>query len=197
MTIFAGETEFTTPRPFEAKSARVKLSFTVEADEDAGVVADQTGRMARQLAERMISDTPSTEQLGVAVTEVPKRPRTRATPPAPEPTGERVPDKVTDEGAVVVAPPADPFAAGAPVPSEPASAPVSEAASNDPSKSSAVEPITDEYMLGAIVAKNGEVRNTQLINDLIVTFTGDPLIKVYAIKQEQRQEFLTKLAALA
>jgi hypothetical protein len=56
MTIISGTAEFTTPRPFESRSARVALNFTVPDGADVDRVIAKVGSMARIHAHMMISD---------------------------------------------------------------------------------------------------------------------------------------------
>lgn len=204
--IFAGEAEFTTPRPFESSSARVKLSFTVTEGEDAAVVGINTGLLARRLAEQMISAEPG-KLPEVTLTPTPTRRRA-----APTQTVENVAQATatsdaatalsTGPSALPAASPSeavqDPFAAGAHVPSEPASAAASETASNDPSKSSenALIAVTDAMLQDAIKAKvQADARFTQPVMELIQSFTNDPLAKIYTVEdQGKRNYFLAKLA---
>lgn len=183
--IFAGECEFTTPRPFESRSARVKLSFTVDQGENADAVVAAVGTAAREYALAMVNGT------SVAPAAEVEAPKTR-TRKAPEPTPEPAP--VPLERA---APEIDAFnAAGAVAQSAPGSATVSDTALSDPSKSS-VQEITNEHLMDAITRKNGDARNTAAIKELIVSFTGNPLDKIYVVTdQAKRADFLTKLAAL-
>jgi hypothetical protein len=199
MTIFAGETEFTTPRPFEAKSARVKLSFTVDAGQDAAVVGAETGALARTLAYQMIGETAA-----VTLTETTKRrgPTSQAAPVVQATVTSAV---VTDQSTGLSAPTAaspsegahDPFGApGAPASSAPGSVPASATVSNEAPPTPAVE-ITDAMLQGAITAKNADARNTPKIKELIVSFTGDPVAKIYAVTDQMRRaQFLEQLKVL-
>lgn len=54
MQITNGTVEFTTPRPFEAKSARVSLTFMVADGEDAEAVAATVGEIAQRRALAMV-----------------------------------------------------------------------------------------------------------------------------------------------
>ena len=56
MPIISGTAEFTTPRPFEAKSSRVALNFTVPEGVSEEDYMAQVGRMARQQALAMVAD---------------------------------------------------------------------------------------------------------------------------------------------
>jgi hypothetical protein len=103
MTIINGTVEFTTPRPFEAKSARVSLSFTVEAGADAELTTFEVGQMARRQAYSMIAELTMTTAEPAAKEPAPRR---RAPPPSTEisggPFGDPLPPAVTPP----VAPPA-------------------------------------------------------------------------------------------
>ena len=57
MSIISGSVSFTTPRPFESKSATVTLAFTPPENVDPEVYTATVGQMARRRAEAMISDT--------------------------------------------------------------------------------------------------------------------------------------------
>src|ERR1700676_1139185 len=48
--ITTGNVEFTTPRPFEANSAKVSLSFTTEGEPDIEAFVRFVGQMARRQA---------------------------------------------------------------------------------------------------------------------------------------------------
>ena len=55
MTITNGTVEYTTPRPFDAASARVVLSFDFAVGEDVEVLITSVGELARRRAIALIS----------------------------------------------------------------------------------------------------------------------------------------------
>lgn len=57
MTITNGICEYTTPRPWDAASARVTLAFQVAPDEDAETVTGEVGEMAKRRAIAMLAGT--------------------------------------------------------------------------------------------------------------------------------------------
>ena len=189
MPIVAGECEFTTPRPFEARSARVKLSFTVDPGETAEDVMILVGTVARRQAYMMIQDA------NVPQPAEQPAPRTRAPravpPPQPATVG-------ADSGTVVEVPAtSDPFVGGAPASSAQASAPASDTASNKAPPTPVAE-ITDAILQERIKAKvASDAKHTQGVLDLIFFFTKNRLTAIYTVTdQEQRAEFLARLAAL-
>ena len=184
MPIVAGECEFTTPRPFEARSARVKLSFTIDPGENADKVIAETGTTARTYAYAMIN---SSEIVQHAPVEAPRTRAPRAVPPsistaAPTPPAE---------------PPSDPFAGGAPAPSAPASVPASGIVSNKAPPTPVAE-ITDAMLQEALKTKVAkDAKHTAGAMALVREFTGNPLALIYTVTdQAKRAEFLTRLAAL-
>src|ERR1700675_4158786 len=119
MPIVAGECEFTTPRPFEARSARVKLSFTVDPGESVEKMIADTGAQARTHAYAMINGSEIVQHVPA---EAPRTRAPRAVPPtAPAVAAEPPPAPMASEvqsatGAL------DPFGvAGVPASSAPAS----------------------------------------------------------------------------
>ena len=189
MPIVAGECEFTTPRPFEARSARVKLSFTVDPGETAEDVMILVGTVARRQAYMMIQDA------NVPQPAEQPAPRTRAPravpPPQPATVG-------ADSGTVVEVPAtSDPFVGGAPVQSAPASAEDLGIVSNKAQPTPVAE-ITDAILQERINAKvASDAKHTQGVLDLIFFFTKNRLTAIYTVTdQEQRAEFLARLAAL-
>jgi hypothetical protein len=52
--IVGGNMEYTSPRPFEAASAKASISFSVDPGEDAEAVASHAGDMARRHVARML-----------------------------------------------------------------------------------------------------------------------------------------------
>lgn len=214
--VFAGEVEFTTPRPFEARSARVKLQFTVDPGEDADRVVLLTGAAARNHAYAMINGGEVPIE-AVEPTPMPEPPKTRTrqakaaegaqVDPFVAKPGTDASKAATDTGTGPSATPAagpsegaqvDPFvAAGAPVQSAPASAAASATVSNDPSPTPAAE-ITNEALQDAIKAKlASDAAYTAQVVELIQKFTGDPLAKIYTVEdQTRRAEFIAQLKAL-
>lgn len=203
--VFAGEVEFTTPRPFEARSARVKLQFTIEPGEDADRVVLLTGAAARNHAYAMINGAEVPIE-PAAVVEPPKTRTKQAKAPtdpfdAKPGTDASKPVTETDIGPTATAiaslsegQAADHFvAAGAPAQSAPASATVS----NDPSPTPGAE-ITNEALQDAIKAKlASDAAYTAQVVELIQKFTGDPLAKIYTVEdQTKRAEFIAALKAL-
>ena len=186
MPIVAGECEFTTPRPFEARSARVKLSFTVDPGENVEPLIAEVGAMARQHAFAMINDT------NVPQPAEQPAPRTRA-PRAVPPSQPAMSAPV----ALTEGTPADPFAGGAPAQSAPASVPASATVSNKAPPTPVVE-ITDAELRSTIkdiVAR--DPKYTQPIMDLIFEFTGDRVAPIQTVTDRaKRAEFLVKLALL-
>ena len=184
MPIVAGECEFTTPRPFEARSARVKLSFTVDPGENVDKVIAETGTTARTYAYAMINGS---EIVQHAPVEAPRTRAPRAVPPsistaAPTPPAE---------------PPSDPFAGGAPASSAQASAPVSDIALKQAPPTPVAE-ITDAMLQDALKAKvAADPKHTPGAMALVREFTANPLANIYTVTdQGKRAEFLSRLAAL-
>lgn len=206
--VFAGEVEFTTPRPFEARSARVKLQFTIEPGEDADAVVATVGTAARAYAYGMINDTTDPAPAAVETVQqvIPplargRRPKTveamPADPFAVPSQKELVPstEPASTVSGAAFAP--DPFAAGGAAPSTPASVAASATVSNNPSPTPGVE-ITNVVLQEAIRAKLAtDAAYTTQVVELIQKFTGDPLAKIYTIEdQAKRADFLVQLKAL-
>ena len=186
MPIVAGECEFTTPRPFEARSARVKLSFTVDPGENVEPLIAEVGAMARQHAFAMVNDT------NVPQPAEQPAPRTRA-PRAVPPTTQSSAASATETGSTAT----DPFVGGAPVQNAPASAVASDTVSNNAPPTPVVE-ITDAELRSTIkdiVAR--DPKYTQPIMDLIFEFTGDRVAPIQTVTDRaKRAQFLVKLALL-
>ena len=186
MPIVAGECEFTTPRPFEARSARVKLSFTIDPGENADKVIAETGTTARTYAYAMINGS---EIVQHAPVEAPRTRASRAVPPSQPAMSAPV--------ALTEGTPADPFAGWAPAQSAPASVPASATVSNKAPPTPVVE-ITDAELRSTIkdiVAR--DPKYTQPIMDLIFEFTGDRVAPIQTVTDRaKRAEFLVKLALL-
>ena len=189
MPIVAGECEFTTPRPFEARSARVKLSFTVDPGENVDKVIAETGTTARTYAYAMINGSEIVQHAPV------EAPRTRAPravpPPQPATVG-------ADSGTVAEVPAtSDPFAGGAPASSAQASAPVSDIALKQAPPTPVAE-ITDAMLQDALKAKvAADPKHTPGAMALVREFTANPLANIYTVTdQGKRAEFLSRLAAL-
>ncbi len=177
-----------TYKPADYEGRTVTFSFTLEPADDADVETAKIAYLAEKHARHM--PNPNTGQELVAE---PAKRRTRApsqevVQPLPEPGA----------AAAEVAAQQDPFgAAGATAQSALASAPASATVSNSPAPTPAAE-ITDAMLQDAIKAKvASDAKHTAGVMELIHTFTGDPLAKIYTVKDQfKRSDFLDKLSRL-
>ena len=223
--ITTGNVEFTTPRPFEANSAKVSLSFTTEGEPDIEAFIHFVGQMARRQAyAALIADAPA------------EAPKTRAKRPpsevvigasptpgssnAPAETSQQASPQQPAEGSSVVAlvPAAsvDPMT-GQPLSSTsspqagptstsdvmgiPTSAPVAGGPATGASPS-VVSGISDAELTGLISQKVAHL--AQLVGDAAVPKVVE-LVEQFVpapgrstqMTQEQRVEFVARLKSLA
>lgn len=191
--VFAGVVEFTTPRPFEAKSAKVTLSFTIADGEDAEAATAMVGALARRQASTMIGEQveqsprpvlspPTAEDAAIARDAAPAKaarrtaPKAAATPPAGDGWGDAGPTSGAAT-ADTASPPAE----------TPAAPPV----------------ITDDMLNKACSAKAqafaeaGVPGGTVRIHALRAAFTGSPTKKITEVEDmDARREFLAQLKDL-
>jgi hypothetical protein len=187
--IVSGEVEFTTPRPFESKSARVKLSFTVDPGVDPELATAHVADIARRRAEGIVAQ----DHVVQAATPVPPMVQRRraATANAPSPV---VP---TPASAPPATPAADPFGSTT-APSAP-NAPTAEPAST----AVAAVVLSDDAMRDACARKVNGADPTQRpavtakVRDLIAKFCGGDPKSAIGVPIEQRQAFLAELAAVS
>lgn len=177
-----------TYKPADYEGRTVTYSFTLEPADDADV---QTAKVAL-LAEKHARHMPTQAEEQAA----PKTRAPRAVPPSAQSPTIGVPSVAANASEDVSV--SDPFgAAGAPASSAPTSAPVSDTASNKAQPTPATE-ITDAMLQERIKAKvASDAKHTQGVLDLIFFFTKNRLTAIYKVTdQEQRAEFLARLAAL-
>ena len=183
-----------TYKPADYEGRTVTYSFTLEPADDADVQTAKVALLAEKHARHMPTQA---EEQAALKTRAP-----RAVPPQPTTTTPVVSGTAQTAAASASGPDtvgtSDPFgAAGAPASSAPTSAPVSDTASNKAQPTPATE-ITDAMLQERIKAKvASDAKHTQGVLDLIFFFTKNRLTAIYKVTdQEQRAEFLARLAAL-
>jgi hypothetical protein len=215
--------EFTTPRPFEANSAKVSLSFTTEGEPDIEAFVHFVGQMARRQAYAAL--------IAEATAEAPKT-RTKRNPSevvigasptsgsstAPAETSQAVLPQQPAEGSSVVAlvPAAVDPMTGQPTPASPSltvvggtdamglptSAPVAGGPATGASPSALPSGISDAELTGLISQKVAHL--AQLVGDAAVPKVVE-LVEQFVpapgrstqMTQEQRVEFVARLKSLA
>jgi len=210
--IVSGEVEFTTPRPFETKSACVKLSFTIDPGMNAEEAIALVGAMAKNRAEGMISNKLIGGLVSIAedVVVPPPIPPTKGrkvVSPAVSSVSTQEPASVTTNVSALPSagqvPDASPFGA--------TSAPSSDAAPVGPIPSSVSVagptpriPLTDKAMQEACADKvnKADLAGRDALKAKVIALIkssipeGGP-VTVIAVPAEKRMQFLAELAALA
>lgn len=196
--IVSGEVEYTTPRPFETNSARVKLSFTIAPGADPNQATLLVGNMARQRAENMVDGRmTATEVLAEEGAPVPPT-RTRAKPaivaPAALPGQNATPPQPTVAQTVEPGPTSviAPTSVVQPVGLIPSPASV------DPRLSDQALKEAQSVKMNAIkLAGQDTTSMANAIKALRAKFTGDPALSITVVTDMTlRAQFLNELAAL-